>query len=491
MMQFLRYVAVLGAIVLLFACGGGDSTTTTVSGSGLNNLGQSPAVTTNPVQTDNNLLVSVSDGPNGFQISPNANILYATVTVCSSTDTRNCVNIDHVQVDTGSVGLRVLASKVKSLNLQPVDISSPTQVLHAWECFPFVIGGLWGPTAKAVVGLGRQTTGEVAIHLIEDETDPTKALQPPADCDKAADGKILNNAGSLGSNGILGIGSTNLDCGGVCLDGSYAGFVQYYGCPPGTTDSGQGTTHFDSCSTPKNPAKVDANLQVSNPISAFVDSRFSNGVVLVMPAVGDPGAASASGELIFGVDTVAGGAALSNNRRPTGANKVFLGVDWTNQNAYLNITTRLTLGGIVQTFDSSYLDTGTNGLFFSDSSKSPVTPCPTPDGIPVWYCPKSLMTLDAMLSDGGGTFQNQVGVQFQLANAEALFSTSNTAFSGAAGTAPFGSTTFAWGMPFFYGKRVYMSIWEIDKPLLQITDPNTGLITYEVVNPPWYAWTTL
>jgi hypothetical protein len=86
------------------------------------------------------------------------------------------------------------------------------------------------------------------------------------------------------------------------------------------------------------------------------------------------------------------------------------------------------------------------------------------------------MALDALLSDGGSTTQNVVGVQFQVANAEALFSTSNTAFSGASGAAPAGSTAFAWGMPFFYGKRVYMSIWDIT------TVGSAG---------PWYAWTGL
>jgi hypothetical protein len=64
---------------------------------------------------------------------------------------------------------------------------------------------------------------------------------------------------------------------------------------------------------------------------------------------------------------------------------------------------------------------------------------------------------------------------FQVGNAEALFSTSNTAFSDAAGAAPTGSTAFAWGMPFFYGKRVYMSIWDLKVG-------SAG---------PWYAWTAL
>ena len=66
-------------------------------------------------------------------------------------------------------------------------------------------------------------------------------------------------------------------------------------------------------------------------------------------------------------------------------------------------------------------------------------------------------------------------MQFQVGNAEALFATSNTAFSDAVGTAPPGSSSFSWGMPFFYGKKVYMSIWDITGPAIA----------------PWYAWTGL
>jgi hypothetical protein len=468
MLHVLRILLALGVVLGLAACGGGggDSTTTTITGSGVNSLGQSPAVSTHAVQTDNNLLVSVSDGPRGFQLAPNANILYATVTVCSPINPTQCVSIDHVQVDTGSVGLRVLASAVKGLNLPPVEISSaPNPVLNAWECFPFVIGGLWGANAKAVIQLGRQQTGVVAVQLIEDN--PSAALQANANCQTAADNMILSSAGALGSNGILGIGSTNLDCGSVCLTGSYAAnatFVQYYGCPTSATSTA-------ACSS---TAPVAANLQVSNPVSAFTNSAYRGGVVLVMPAVTDPGAATASGELIFGVDTVSGGASLSNNMVPAGIKKVLLGVDVNNMPAYLNITTQLRPGASVQTFASSYLDTGTNGLFFLDSSAAPITRCVGS----TWYCPKSTLTLDAVLSDGGGTLQNAVAVQFQVGNAEALFSTSNTAFSDAAGAPPVGpngSAAFAWGMPFFYGRRVYMSIWDI-----------TGAVVA-----PWYAWSAL
>jgi len=453
------------AVLLLAACGGGgDSSTTTVSGAGLSSLGLSPAVATPFVQTANNLRVVVQDGPHGFQLGANANVLYATVTVCvpggNPANPTECQTIDHIQVDTGSVGLRVLASKVRGLNLPRV---SPSGADTAWECFPFVIGGLWGQNAVADVGLGQQTATRVPVQLIEDNA--SSPMQPTADCIKAADGNVLGSATALGSNGILGIGSTTLDCGQNCVTGNYiscqivngvntcTGFVQYYSCPQGAANSG-------ACSA----TAVPINMQVYNPIAAL-PTAYNNGVVLKMPAVIDPGAATASGELIFGLDTVQGQTGLSDNHLPPQATKVVLGTDWQNQpDSYLNVTTRY--GST--TYRSSYLDTGTNGLFFTDTTLTPCTGS-------TWYCPRSTLNPSAVISDGDNPALNPVTVNFQIGNAEALFSTNNTAFQDAAGTTPGAATSFAWGMPFFYGRQVYLSIWQ-----------QVGALTA-----PWYAWVPL
>jgi hypothetical protein len=62
-----------------------------------------------------------------------------------------------------------------------------------------------------------------------------------------------------------------------------------------------------------------------------------------------------------------------------------------------------------------------------------------------------------VLSDPFGT---QATVNFSITSTDVLFSTSNTAFGtlgGAAGSANPGA--FVWGMPFFYGRRVFTSIW--------------------------------
>ena len=440
------------SLLLLVACGGGggDSNVTTISGPGLNaSLGGAP-VSIPFVQRANNLSVSVESGPTtGFSLAPSANILYATVKVCLPGETTQCQTIDHVQVDTGSVGLRVLASKVNQLHLPAVALTSGS----AWECYPFVIGGLWGSNAVADVWLGPQRASALPVQLIQD--DPNAALQAPLDCANASNGQVLSSASALGSNGILGIGSVTLDCGLMCLQGNYAGsYVQYYSCPRDATTAA-------ACE----PAAVPANLQVFNPVAALPADN--NGVVLAMPAVSGLGATSASGELIFGINTQA------NNQLSSSTSRIRLGVDWqANPDSYLNVTT--TYKG--QTIRNSYLDTGTNGLFFTDRSNTPITRCQGS----TWYCAVNLPIQTADISDGDSLLPGNVAnVQFRVGNADALFLTTNAAFGDLAGAPPSSTITakpsFSWGLPFFYGRRVYLSIWE-----------RAG-----AVNGPWYAWNSL
>lgn len=462
---FWRLVA-LCTVLLMSSCGGGgDSSVTKVICKNVNCNVLSPSVGSF-VQSASNMQVKVEDGPrSSFTFGANTNILYATVKVCKPgadpSSTTDCQSIDKVVVDTGSVGLRVLASKVKSLGLSPVPLLS-TQ--SNWECFPFVVGGLWGQNVQADVVLGPlQTTQAVAIQLIAD--DPTAALYNAPDfCKQWTDNNLYDSANSLGANGILGVGSTNLDCGGGCLAASdYIGYqVQYYSCPLDAANS-------KACS----PTGVDFGLQVSNPVSSL-HADFNNGFVLVMPAVTDPGAATATGEMIFGVDKNSGPDIHTNNTVPTtGATRVKLGTDNRGDFAsYLNITTQF--NGRV--YLNSYLDTGTNYLRFTDDS----IPLCLLDAIS--YCRKATSNLSATIYDGSSALVNPVPVLFQVGNSDDLIVTSNTAFSSLAAAVTTGVapapvvkdyTTFAWGMPFFYGKKVYMSIWDITGPIVA----------------PWYAWT--
>ena len=456
--RLLRSVS-LAWLALLCACGGGNSSATIYSGGGLNSQGQDQAVALPYVQTANNLAVSVQAGiGNGFSLSPNANILYASVKLCAPGSQTQCQTIDNVQVDTGSVGLRIMASQVSALNLPAVQVSIGGDPV--WECYGFVIGGFWGSTAVADIQLGQQTASAVPIQLIQDN--PSAALQATPDCStNGAQGQVLGSAAALGANGILGIGDVTLDCGSTCVDASYTAngtYIQYYTCPVGANSS-------LACSA----AALPLNAQVYNPIAAL-PAGYNNGVVLVLPSVGGLGAASASGELIFGINTPG---APSNNQLG-GLQPIYLGSNYSsNPNSYLNVTT--TYQG--QVIANSYLDTGSNAYFFNDAS---IATC-SGSGMS-WYCPANTLQEAATLSDGDNPAADQAAITFSVGNANSYFLTNNAAFGALAGTASpidaqtglaptTGAESFAWGLPFFYGKRVYLSIWDMS------STPG-----------PWYAW---
>ena len=445
-------------LVLVFglsACGGGNSTSVTYSGGGVNSLGQSPAVSLAFTQVANNLPVTVESGiGSGPWSTINTNILYATVRVCDPANV-NCVDVDHVQVDTGSVGLRIMASKLSALVLP--DVTAPTTADSSvsqpiWECYQFVIGGLWGRMAAAKVQLGPQATPfAIPVQLIQDNS-AGNVPQATANCSSNTQGGIMSSSGALGANGILGIGSVNIDCGGTCVSGNYGSVIQYYTCPAGAANS-------DGCTA----ARVSDNSQAQNPVYAM-PSPYNNGFAISMPAVTGVGAVSATGELILGID------GASNNMVGT-AQKVYLGTDpsLNNGNSYLSITTQY--GG--NTYYDSYLDTGSNGLFFEDANLA------TCNAGASFYCPSREVGKRALISDGlNFPPQLTLPIDFTVGNANVLLATANAAFGNLAGTAPVVSgasvvNTFDWGMPFFYGRKVFQSIWDLSSP--------TG---------PWYAWTS-
>ena len=426
-MKFFRLIIGTLSLAVLVGCGGGGggggsnpSAGASVS-LGLSEIAKIPSASLPFVQAANNLKLVVDSGPTGFA---NANILYATVTVCEPGSASKCQVIDHVQVDTGSVGLRVLASKVSSLNLPHIQTVANTD---SWECYPFVVGGLWGVNATADVGLGQQVASGLPIQIIQDTANPS--LQVPADCSAASNGQILNSQVTLGANGIIGIGSMPLDCGGLCQVGDYSAspYAQYRGCPVGAVNS-------SACS----PIAVPSTLQVHNPI-ADLPAAYNNGAVILLPDAPGLGSVSASGQLVFGMsDSVV--AALA---------KVNVGVDYVNNpNSYMGVTTQYNN----QTISYSYLDTGSNGLFFSNAS---IPLCQSTS----WYCPTSQSSQTAVISDGDIPSQNKTPVSFVVGNASSLFSTSNAAFSDLTGSQPVGSNAFTWGLPFFFGKKVFLSIW--------------------------------
>ncbi len=165
----------------------------------------------------------------------------------------------------------------------------------------------------------------------------------------------------------------------------------------------------------------------------------NNGVIIELPAVGAMGALSVTGSLIFGISTQA------NNALAGSANVIttqqFTGLVTTHFNG--------------QNISMSYFDTGTNSINFDDGS---VPACTSQSGLEGFLCPTSTLNLTATVS---GTNAANVAVFFSIANASSLASESPgfTAFSNLGGT---GGGSFAWGLPFFYGQKVYFAMENTD-----------------------------
>src|SRR5450830_430672 len=193
--------AALLSLVLCAGCGGGNSSVTTCSGGALAVAacsGSAGATVTlnNPPTGANTTEVTVES----FTFGGAPNVPYVTVTICppnfGATKANDCVTVDHVFLDTGSYGLRLLKSSLVTPG--GVSLALPAQTLPAnsqfntpagtaMECYPFVLGGIWGPVHTADVHIGGETAVGIPIQLIDDPSGATLTQQ--TDCIGAAGGK--------------------------------------------------------------------------------------------------------------------------------------------------------------------------------------------------------------------------------------------------------------------------------------------------------------
>jgi hypothetical protein len=424
----LRLAVSLSLVGALVACGGGNSTETTLIGAPTSPPG-TEVVLSQP-QGSNTTEIVVDSGPStGFSLGV-ANLPYVTVTVCTPGSTTQCVTIDHVFLDTGSIGLRVLRSAVASLQLpaMPSDAGAGNLV----SCYPFVIGAVWGPLARADLGIGGERASNLPVQIIDDAR--PAVYTAPTDCQNAANGSLLDSVSRLQAKGVLGVGMIAYDCGQLCAVGDYTGtYTLYYRC---------------STATDCQATAVPADLQVQNPVVQFAPNPDgtvdNNGTVVMLPAVPDQGASVVRGRLVFGIGT------QTNNQLPPASNILRVQTDPMRAD-YLYVQS--SIGS--QVFPNSYIDSGSNGYFFDDASLS--TSCIGAGKGSTWYCPGTLQSFNALITDASGATRS---VGLSIVNADLLFASTNTAFAtlgGASGSANPGA--FVWGLPFFYGKSVYTAIW--------------------------------
>ncbi len=381
--------AALTGAMLIFALGcGGHS---------------SPPATTNvvpPAPVSNVQAITVNAGPAGNY----ANGAFTSVIVCSP-GTATCQTVDGILVDTGSSGLRILSSALTGITLSQQTAADSNPVV---ECLPFVSGYTWGPVKTADI----QMSGEKARSLPVQVISATDFPVPTACSNK---GTAENTLSQLGANGILGVGAAAQDCGNACVTTGAQNPSLYFECPA------------SGCVVTAEPLAK----QVVNPVVLFATDN--NGVIIKLPAAATP-QATLSGSLIFGIGTQSNNGLGSATVYPT-------------NNSFDFTTTYKS-----QAYPTSFIDSGSNGLFFLTAA---IDGIPTCADASFFYCPASTENLSAVNQGAGGVGSGTVN--FSVANADVLFQNSTaTAFSQLAGPNSFSG--FDWGLPFFYGRNVYTAI---------------------------------
>lgn len=390
-------VGLIFAMGFLTACKGGNGTLGTGSG-------------TPVVPTLNTMTVTVDTGP---AAAPGAiNHAYVTVKVCTPGSQSACASIDHVLLDTGSWGLRLVRSVLTSA---AVTLTAETDARgnSIEECLSFSGGQTWGPVAQADVTLSGETAANVPVQVMDDTG---AGAAPPAAC--GANGTLINGVTGFDANGVLGVGVFAEDCGAACVSAA-SPLPLYYGC----TAAGVCTAE-----------NVPLAQQVTNPVALFAADN--NGISIDLPnLINANGDASVQGELIFGIGT------QSDNALPAGL--TVLGAD--------------TNGDFTATYNGSatvlpsLIDSGTDAYAFDDPT---IVVCSAGAFIG-YYCPavapQSLFAVNTGVSANTATNT----VNFALADPNTFIPTA-AAFTNLGGGG--GSTRFTWGMPFFYGRKIYIGI---------------------------------
>jgi len=402
----------MAALAAAYGCGGGPNYPVLGGSAGAFARTDGSGGVGGALAAGSNVLAGIVDqGPAGLQV-PYVNGMFVGVTFCQP-GTSNCQTVDHLLVDTGSVGVRILDSVLRLA----LPVAHDGSGLALAECLPFVDSSSWGTVNIADIQMGAEAASSLAIHMIGEATYPM-----PADCT----GIPANDLNGLGANGILGVGSLLNDCGADCTQPSISrlnpGF--YYGCSSARAGGCQVTS-------------VPIASQIANPVAMLpVDN---NGVILQLPAIPSGGEPSVSGVVIFGIGT-------QPNNGLGGATVLAL-------DTYGYVETAFPAGGTQYT---SYLDSGSNALYFLDDKTTKIPLCAGNNNS--FYCPTSTVNLNATMSQGNVT---SAQFTFGVANADEL-AANNFAFDNFAGPIQGypdpAQPSFDWGLPFFFGRTVYNAI---------------------------------
>ncbi|HMT02165.1 MAG TPA: DUF3443 family protein [Burkholderiales bacterium] len=382
-------------IIILFilaGCGGGGGSSSNNSSNNSGNTSQ-PATPTTVPAVGKYITINMASGSNSICTYNNAPCV--SVSICQP-GTTNCQVINNIAIDSGSFGLRVFGSLIPSniLNNLPYLTSGSNTVA---ECVTYGDGSAnWGPIQFADVNLGGITASSIPIQIINSN------YQGASKCTGAA-----TSPNDFMLNGILGVGTLTTD----------QNFSPYYSC------------------TSSNCNLTIPSQYVQNPITAL-GTNYNNGITFHFGSIPNSGAYNANGYAIFGVGN-------NVDNTPSSTVSVF---KINTSNGSLNVNS--TFQG---QNNSSFLDTGSQYLFFSNSTFLPL--CSNS----LFFCPTAgqFVSETATMSDING-FSSSGIINFSIGNTTWLLNSSNTAFATVAYTTNSTGNIIGWGMPFFYGRTVYM-----------------------------------
>ncbi len=374
-------------------------------------------VTVNPPNVGSNMVPLIVDGgPTNNYV----NGAFASVTLCVP-GTTNCQTIDHLLVDTGSSGVRVIDSVLT--------LSLPQQTSNGGvrgECAQFPDGVAWGEVASADIQVGGEKATSVPganFTGIPVQVIGTSVFPVPQSC--SARGVPKETVQALGANGILGVGLFQQDCGTYCTSNIDPNFPFYYACSGGT------------CAQ----AVISLTNQVQNPV--WVLPQDNNGVLIALPDC--EGCGQLNGFLMLGIDT-------QGDNFLGDANFYATTPDGNFQKVTLNGRDYVNDCGVSDNPVCLSITSGSNALFLLDAQTLGVSQCSGTNA--GFYCQNPAKYLQPVNVGVNGTSNS---VLLSIGDADLLLSGNSKvpAFSTLAGPNP---GSFEYGLPFFMGRPVFIVI---------------------------------
>lgn len=356
------------------------------------------------VVPDNVVPLVVDRGYNGLA----SNTSFITLTVCIP-NTNDCQVLDHVFVDTGSTGLRINQSAL-NINLRSINFYEST----IYQCMKFGEGYTFGPAATADVRIGGETAKNIPVQVFND----VDHSNVPTDCSNGLPFADLNNFGAKAIVGVNPYSNPNNNYTGV------------YTC-----------RESQPCAKVENPREIPVQLNL-NPVVAF--SKDNNGLIINLPPVNFAESSALVGYMVFGLDT------QNNNQVNSSPVKVLGSSNPDFQVGYFHANSN-SLNSSYAIFDSGY-----QTYYFYDANMAQCT-LPNPDGHS-YYCPNSFPQYWSSRISSYNSADIVGEISALIINYEVTLGLHDTVVPGLGEVASQVDNLTIYGLPFFFGKRVYIGL---------------------------------